>query len=219
MTDDSTGPQPARIEAIDALRGLALIGIYFVNITIMGGPINSETPPGPTTLADPNWQVWSFSHLFVFGSMRGLFSMLFGASALLFLRNNSPASFVRRCFWLLCFGILNATLLLWPGDILLVYAIAAPVILLFLRASNTRLLVAAAIVRPHFPAGRCCACSTPATAAAARTPPRPQRPLLASAWRGSVTTALIFISCGRRRSIGRSRPACCGGSPTRRHSC
>ena len=84
---------------------------------------------------------------FVYGSMRGVFSMLFGASALLFLREptRSRMLFVRRCFWLSCFGILDSTLLLWPGDILLVYAIASPVILAFVDASPRRLIGASLI--------------------------------------------------------------------------
>ncbi|MEZ6010606.1 MAG: DUF418 domain-containing protein [Hyphomonas sp.] len=143
-TDTGPGPQAARIEAIDALRGFALIGIYFINITIMGGPINSEQPSGLPALSDPDWATWLTGHMFVYGSMRGIFSMLFGASALLFLRDpgRPPALFVRRCFWLLCFGVLNSTLLLWPGDILLVYALASPIVLLFLKASPARLLIA-----------------------------------------------------------------------------
>lgn len=137
-----------RIEAIDALRGFALVGIFFINITTMGGPIYSEQPSGAPDLSDSNWLVWLFGHLFVYGSMRGLFSMLFGASALLFLREPSRSRmlFVKRCFWLFWFGVLNSTLLLWPGDILLVYAIASPVILVFIGASPGRLIGASLIL-------------------------------------------------------------------------
>lgn len=137
-----------RIEAIDALRGFALVGILFINITTMGGPIDTEQPAGAATLADPNWRTWFFGHLFVYGSMRGIFSMLFGASALLFLRDPSrpPQLFARRCFWLFCFGVLNATLFLWPGDILVIYALASPIILLMLRVSTAHLLLAAGAI-------------------------------------------------------------------------
>ena len=135
------GGAAARIDAIDALRGFALVGILFINITSMGGPIASEQPAGSPALADPDWVVWLTSHLFVYGAMRGIFSILFGASALLFLRelSRSRGLFVRRCFWLLCFGALNGTVLLWPGDIRLIYALASPVVLLFLDAPPRRL--------------------------------------------------------------------------------
>jgi uncharacterized protein len=148
-----TGPSlqresPGRIEAIDALRGFALIGIYFINITVMGGPIDMEQPPGAPDLANPDWQVWLASEIFVYGTMRGLFSILFGASALLFLGNlrRDPAAFMRRSVWLFFFGAINATLLLWPGDILMIYALASPIALVFRRAPALRLLLAAGAI-------------------------------------------------------------------------
>lgn len=138
----------SRIDAMDGLRGLALVGIFFVNIIAMGGPIDRLHPDGAPTLENPEWAAWAFGEVFITGAMRGIFSILFGASALLFLSSprHGPLTFVRRCFWLLVFGIVNSTLLLWPGDILLVYALASPVILLFLRASVFRLAVGAAVI-------------------------------------------------------------------------
>jgi uncharacterized protein len=138
-------PQP-RIAAIDALRGFALIGIYFFNILVMGGPIDTESPSATASFSNPDWQIWWVDSLFVRGAMRGLFSILFGASTLLFLRQKARAgAYVRRCVWLFLFGVVNATLLLWPGDILVIYALAGPVILLFRDAKPTTLLVAAAL--------------------------------------------------------------------------
>ncbi len=134
-----------RIAAIDALRGFALIGIYFFNILVMGGPIDSESPAAAASLADPDWQVWWLDGLFVRGAMRGLFSLLFGASTLLFLRQETRnGAYLRRCFWLFLFGVVNSTLLLWPGDILIIYALAGPILLLFRDAKPRTLLLAAA---------------------------------------------------------------------------
>lgn len=136
--------QSERIAAIDALRGFALCGILLINVTAMGGPLGATEPGGVKTLADPNWQVWWVSRIFVEGAMRGLFSLLFGASALLFLRQGDRAgAFLARSWWLLLFGVINSTLLLWPGDILIVYALAAPALLLF-RDAKPRLLFGAA---------------------------------------------------------------------------
>jgi len=67
-------PLTERIESIDALRGFALVGILFINIIAMGGPIESERPAAPPSLGDADWLVWLFGHLFVYGSMRGIFS-------------------------------------------------------------------------------------------------------------------------------------------------
>lgn len=137
MTEKSPPlPRAERIAAIDALRGFALIGILFYNVFGMGGPLDASTPSAPPSIRHPDWQVWWASELFVHGAMRGLFSMLFGASTLLFLRaGGRDAAFLRRCAWLFVFGVVNSTLLLWPGDILIIYALAGPIVLLFSRAT------------------------------------------------------------------------------------
>ena len=71
-----------------------------------------------------------------------IFSMLFGASTLLFLnkakangRNSSRFFFIRN-FWLFIFGLLHFTFL-WSGDILLIYAICS-VLLFFFRNLSIR---------------------------------------------------------------------------------
>lgn len=144
MTNTPSPSQDGRIGAIDVLRGLALIGIFLVNIILMGGPIDLDRPDPPASFADVDWIVWWVSHLFVYGSMRGLFSILFGASALLFLAPGAREfAFLRRAGWLFVFGAINATLLLWPGDILMTYAMAAPLLLLLRHAGPGRLLAIA----------------------------------------------------------------------------
>jgi uncharacterized protein len=141
MTDPTRDRPGGRIAVIDVLRGVALVGILLVNIILMGGPIDSYRPAAPASLANSDWVAWWISHLFIYGSMRGLFSILFGASALLFLAaGGREVAFLLRSGWLFCFGALNATLLLWPGDILMIYALVAPLLLLFRQAAPGRLL-------------------------------------------------------------------------------
>ena len=136
-----------RIAAIDALRGFALVGILLINITSMGGPIDSDHPASRPSLFDSEWQVWWAANLFVNGAFRGLFSLLFGASTLLFLREGArEGAFLRRCGWLLAFAAVNETILLWPGDVLLIYALAGPILLLFRDSEPRRIFLAAAIL-------------------------------------------------------------------------
>ena len=100
----SVSPAPSRIEQIDLLRGFALLGIYWVNIVVFGLPQGAYAYPTLFGRADTyNLWIWGLSEVFVEGTMRGLFSMLFGASALLFLNEVrlsgggtvlSPKSFV-----------------------------------------------------------------------------------------------------------------------------
>ena len=63
--------------------------------------------------------------------MRGLFSMLFGAGMILFTLNKKESplglsvaeAYYRRLLWLVLFGVINAYVLLWQGDILFYYGL------------------------------------------------------------------------------------------------
>ncbi|HWK51688.1 MAG TPA: hypothetical protein VNR40_17465, partial [Steroidobacter sp.] len=85
-------PQPAattgddRIGMLDTTRGVAVLGILLMNITGFGLPYAYDDPTvwGGNTAAD--LAAWRIMALFFEGTMRGLFTLLFGASALLFLQ-------------------------------------------------------------------------------------------------------------------------------------
>ena len=111
-----------------------MLGILAVNIAGFAGPIASTDTPaltfgtlGPASRGD----LASFAFVFaVFeGKMRSVFSMLFGASMLLFVERAEAAGRggtglqLRRLGWLALFGWLHYVLLWW-GDILFVYAAA-----------------------------------------------------------------------------------------------
>lgn len=133
----------SRLALLDAIRGFALCGILFVNIIDMGGPIAMDRPLAPPSVADPDWQIWTVMHLFLTGTMRGLFSLLFGVGLLLFLGDDPGTDrlrlMLRRLVLLLLFGIVNATLLLWPGDILVTYALAGVLAVLCHRLKSSAL--------------------------------------------------------------------------------
>jgi uncharacterized protein len=139
-----------RLLSIDALRGFALCGILLINIVDMGGPIAMDRPMAEPSLASPDWQLWGFSQLFITGTMRGLFSMLFGVGLLLFLGDDDsadrPRLYMRRLILLFLFGIIDSTFLLWPGDILLIYALAGIVAMILHMLSPAQLVSAAAVI-------------------------------------------------------------------------
>jgi uncharacterized protein len=136
-----------RIQAIDALRGIALCGILLINIPLMAGPIAMERPIGTPSLTDPDWQTWTIAQLFVFGTARGLFSMLFGIGLMLFFggAGDRRRLYLRRLALLFGFGVVNGTLLLWPGDILTTYALAGLCVIGFRGSQPYRLLIAGGI--------------------------------------------------------------------------
>lgn len=139
-----------RIDSIDALRGIALCGILLINIVDMGGPIAMDRPLGPPAIADPDWQVWGFAQIFITGTMRGLFSLLFGVGLLLFVGDDDSADrsrlYLRRLMILFLFGVVDATVLLWPGDILMIYAFAGALALILHPLKPYQLGAAAAVI-------------------------------------------------------------------------
>lgn len=129
----ATPDQPqttSRVESLDLIRGLAVMGIVLANLnslSTMG--MEHSWPPADGPLSMGEKAVWLFEYLFVDGKLRGLFSLLFGAGMIVFLERararGAPAISLqlRRLFWLLLFGLAHFYLL-FEGDILHNYAVA-----------------------------------------------------------------------------------------------
>jgi uncharacterized protein len=146
MTDAATGNATDRFVSIDAVRGFAVLGILLMNIVGMGLPAFAYLDPtyaGGAT--GPDFWTWAINNVFTDGKMRALFTMLFGASAVLIAeraegdRLGPIQTHYRRMLWLFVFGMLHAYFLWW-GDILVTYALAGLVIFPF-RKLSPRLLI------------------------------------------------------------------------------
>lgn len=123
-----------RIASLDILRGLAILLILVMNIPWMsgfGGPPLFELRYPSWTPADRTTTL--IVHVFLEGTQRGLLELLFGAGIMIMARKamtpDGPVAVAdlhyRRNLWLILFGLVNALVLMWMGDILLVYGIAA----------------------------------------------------------------------------------------------
>ena len=145
--------QSERIVILDALRGIAILGILLMNIP-------GFALPAPASYGDPsvlnewgtiNFKTWYFIDWFMEGSQRGIFSMLFGAGIILFITRQEKKAeglwptdyFLRRQLWLLVFGLFNAFVLLWFWDILFQYAIIGIIMFAFRRLSPKALIIGA----------------------------------------------------------------------------
>ena len=122
-------PVSERVATIDILRGFALFGILVVNITTFRSPAYASAS-GLNRAVD-----WLILVLFQ-GKFLALYSLLFGLGFALFTQKNPEKSTLLRYAWrsllLLLIGALHY-ILLWDGDILMEYALAAFLLLPFAR--------------------------------------------------------------------------------------
>ena len=147
-----SGPvtESARITSLDLIRGVAVLGILLMNAVAMKmglAPYLNLDAGGSETGGD--WVVGVFGKIFVDQKFMGLFSLLFGAGILLFIeraeaRESHPILLnLWRNALLLGIGVLHT--LLWDGDVLVVYALSA-VVLVGLRKLPARALIAVGAV-------------------------------------------------------------------------
>ena len=138
-----------RITNLDVIRGLAVLAIPVMNVVSYGLPpaaYYNLTAGGSVTALD--WLIGVVGEIFIDQKAMGLFSMLFGASIVLFADRVAAkgGSAIGLSLWrnliLFGFGVLHSVL--WVGDVLVVYALCAP-FLIACRRANPRILLATGI--------------------------------------------------------------------------
>ena len=118
-----------RIDTLDFIRGIAVMGILWANIVAFGQPFEAYMYPAAfrTDPADPGGWMWITQFVLIDGKMRGLFTLLFGAGLYLFMEK----AWARGATWrlqawrlmiLAAFGLFHF-FFIWPGDILFFYAV------------------------------------------------------------------------------------------------
>lgn len=130
-----------RIDTLDFIRGLAVMGILAANIVSFGQPFSAYMYPTAflTETGDPGGWMWIVQFILIDGKMRGLFTLLFGAGLYLFMEKAWARGAGRKLqAWrlaiLMLFGMLHF-FLIWAGDILFYYALFGFVVLACLRWS------------------------------------------------------------------------------------
>ncbi len=137
-----------RIQSVDVVRGVAVLGILLMNIVGMGLPDPAYWDPSGWG-GDTGWNfgVWWANSVLFEGTMRALFSMLFGAGVLLFTGKGDAKdaglpvadAWYRRTIWLFLFGLVHSYLLLWPGEILYAYGLMGLFLFPFRNVAPRRL--------------------------------------------------------------------------------
>ncbi len=138
-----------RIEALDVVRGFALIGIFMMNIEWFNRPFTGLGEGIERGLTGANWWASYFVNYFVQGKFWTIFSLLFGMGfAVMMVRAEQAGRefrrvYLRRVLALATFGGMHFVFL-WDGDILFTYAVAALLLMVALYGRPKPVLIAIA---------------------------------------------------------------------------
>ena len=140
-----TGPTTERQRHVilDALRGLALMGIALANFpefalwTFLSSEQQAAMP-----IAYIDEIVRFLQYLVVDGKFYSIFSILFGIGFSLIMERHGLRLFVRRMLILVIIGFLHL-MFIWSGDILLLYAVGGLLLTLMIGLSDKSLFILA----------------------------------------------------------------------------
>lgn len=139
-----------RIEALDVVRGFALLGIFLMNIEWFNRPLATMNEGLPRDATGFDWLAGWFVAYFVQGKFWTIFSLLFGMGFAVMLVRAEQAGrpfvrvYLRRILALATFGAAHY-LFLWDGDILFSYAAGALGLLIVLWGKPRWILLGVAV--------------------------------------------------------------------------
>ena len=134
-----------RIAFIDVVRGMALFGILAANMRAFFAPLDVYDDINVLFHSHSDVIVQTFINAFIQGKFITIFSFLFGMGfAIQFSRAEARGArflgfYPRRLIALALFGLIHG-ILIWGGDILLTYALAGAILMLFRRRKQKTLL-------------------------------------------------------------------------------
>jgi len=146
MSRPVVGPVKKRFVILDALRGFALLGIILANFPEFSlWTFQSDEALLQLLSPDTDRHLRFFLYVFVDGKFYTIFSILFGIGFSIIIGNaikkgaNGVRIFYRRMIVLAIIGLAHL-LLIWSGDILLLYALMGMLLPLFWHCSDRGLL-------------------------------------------------------------------------------
>ncbi len=145
------GPRQERFESLDVLRGVAILGIFAVNILAFGFPWYAISNPTivPELYRQGGAFWWTVSETLFQMKFITLFTAMFGAGVVLMVGEEKPspktAIHRTRMFWLFVIGMIH-NYVFWYGDILVPYAIAGLIVAGARTWTPRRLLIVAAVL-------------------------------------------------------------------------
>lgn len=145
-TISSKIPIKNRIESLDIIRGVVILGILIININYFSTiAIERMNPITNGDFTGLNKWIWILSLVFVKQKFMTIFAILFGAGIYLMSESNKVKGIKEylvhfpRMGWLILFGLLHAYLI-WDGDILVSYALTG-IVVYFFRNLSPKVLI------------------------------------------------------------------------------
>ncbi|MEL6559582.1 MAG: DUF418 domain-containing protein [Bacteroidota bacterium] len=144
--------QSDRITSLDFLRGIAVLGILFINIESFAYPDPwSPWKFGFETEIDRETRFWVY--FLTQGKFYNMFALLFGVSFYIFLERLEKKNvglkamdiYARRLLWLFAIGIIHAYFI-WDGDVLYHYSICGFLLFPFRSLKKSSLILAIGIL-------------------------------------------------------------------------
>ncbi|RXZ80505.1 DUF418 domain-containing protein [Paenibacillaceae bacterium] len=138
--------EQTRMDIIDVIRGLALLGVFIVNMRFFNASYLAIVMQMELWNSMWNQLVNKLVELFVIGKFISIFSFLFGFGMVIMMERTVAKGkrfaplYLRRMLALLLFGLLHG-LMIWYGDILFHYALLGCLLLLFSKRKPATLLI------------------------------------------------------------------------------
>ena len=184
-------PKVQRLDSLDLLRGVGILGILLMNTQCMSMPSSAymnptDYPPFGDGYTGWNRIAWIIIHVFADMKFVTIFSIMFGAGIAIqadrsLVRGRRPwAVHYMRMFVLLLFGVAHAHLL-WFGDILVMYCLSG-MILFPCRALPATLLIFLGVLMSAM---------TTMESYCEEIMPAPDRPRVVS-WLADTSQALVY---------------------------
>ncbi|MHC4306601.1 MAG: DUF418 domain-containing protein [Planctomycetota bacterium] len=145
--------EPERIAALDVLRGVAIFGIFMVNMQFFAMPmVDLFAPPLGDDAATGDLVGWAIVKALFEYKFISIFSLLFGMGMIVQMKRAEAKGrpfapvYLRRLFVLMVVGLTHA-LLFWYGDILFAYSLVGLLVFVvtLFRPSARVLLILAAV--------------------------------------------------------------------------
>lgn len=128
---------PQRILALDALRGIAVLGILLLNISGFAlFRVASFNPLHGGEVTTSERITWMLLNLFAQGKFLFIFALLFGGTLFLLLKRGTRWNYCRLAV-LLLIGVFH-TLFIWEGDILFPYSVCGMLVLVFIKTLSMK---------------------------------------------------------------------------------